>query len=196
MKLNYQILLIPAFLLLLLPGCQDNKKQQELDQREQEISRRENDFASKEADYKSLMAMRDSLLASAEPKADTLVVESWPADIAGFWNSKSVCRESNCPDYVIGDQRFNNWEFVSDSTGLYTRVTNNNNQLLRIYSAKFDSTGIALDFATDSSAAKTVALNVALSRINKSLMKGQQSMMLDKGCTAKFSIELTRSANQ
>lgn len=184
--------LLAASLCLSFWGCRDSRKQHELDLREQNITRREKEFALKEADYKSLLIMRDSLLA----RKDTAFVLHWPDDIAGLWNAKSVCRESNCPEYVIGDQRFNTWEFVSDSTGLYTRVMNTNNQLVRVYAARLDSTGIALNFASDTSASKNMALSVSLSRTNPALMKGQQTMSIDQACSAKFSIELTRSTNQ
>ncbi|WP_439557294.1 hypothetical protein [Dyadobacter sp.] len=177
-----------VLLALGLSACEDNKKQQELDVREQRISQREREFALKEADYKSLLEMRDSLLANK----DTAIILHWPDDIAGIWNAKSICRESNCPEYVIGDQRFNSWEFISDSTGLYTRVMSNDNQLVRVFNARFDSTGIVLNFASDSSATKNMVLNVALARVNQALMKGQQTMNINQACNSKFSLELTR----
>ncbi|KQS32929.1 hypothetical protein [Dyadobacter sp. Leaf189] len=180
--------IIAVLLAFGLSACEDNKKQQELDVREQRISQREREFALKEADYKSLLEMRDSLLS----KKDTAIILHWPDEIAGLWNAKSICRESNCPEYVIGDQRFNSWEFISDSTGLYTRVMSNDNQLVRVYNARFDSTGIVLNFASDSSATKNMVLNVELARVNQALMKGQQMMNINQACNSKFSLELTR----
>jgi hypothetical protein len=169
-------------------GCQDKEKEHELALREQKIFDREQKFAIKEADYQSLLVMRDSLFS----KRDTSVtIRQWPEDLAGSWSSKSICRESNCSEYVIGDQRSNTWEFVSDSTGLYTRV-NNNNQIIRVFSAKLDSTRIQLRFSSDSSTTKNLELTVELNRDNPSLIKGIQTASVDKSCTAKFSIELTR----
>ena len=160
--------------------------------REQRILAREKEFATKEADYQSLLRMRDSLLT----RTDTaVIIQHWPDDIAGLWNSKSVCRESNCSDYVIGDQRSNTWEFISDSTGLYTRVINNN-KVVRVFSAKFDSTSIQLHYASDTSASKNLELTVELTRDNKNLIKGMQTAGIDKSCTAKFSIELNRLTNR
>lgn len=173
---------------LLLWGCRDNEKEQQLARREQALLRKEQEFALKEADYYALVRMRDSLLAQ---KSDTVIIRTWPEDLAGMWTSKSVCRESNCSEYVIGDQRSNAWEFVSDSTGLFTRVFNNN-KLIRVYSASFDSTGIRLHYKSDSSSARTTEMNVELGRGNGSLIKGMQTIGIDNACTAKFSIELTR----
>ncbi|TLV03474.1 hypothetical protein [Dyadobacter luticola] len=188
----HKYLLLTCVTLLLFWGCQDKEKVRELDLREQQILAREKGFAIKEADYQSLLRIRDSLFA----KKDTaIIIQRWPDDIAGLWSSKSVCRESNCSEYVIGDQRSNSWEFVSDSTGLYTRVINNN-QVVRVFSAKLDSTHIQLHFRSDSSSAKNLELTVDLNRENPSLIKGTQTAGIDKSCNAKFSIELNRLTNR
>ncbi|WP_426295060.1 hypothetical protein ACN9ML_10035 [Dyadobacter endophyticus] len=188
----YKYLLVTLVILSLFWGCRDKEKERELDLREQQILAREKEFAIKEADYQSLLHMRDSLLT----RRDTaIIIQRWPEDIAGLWNSKSVCRESNCSDYVIGDQRSNTWEFISDSTGLYTRVINNN-KVVRVFSAKFDSTSIRLHYASDTSASKNLELTVELTRDNKNLIKGMQTAGIDKSCTAKFSIELNRLTNR
>ena len=177
---------------ILLTGCHNDQKDRQLAQREQAIAEKEKEFAMKEADYFSLIRMRDSLLT----KKDTVIIQRWPETIAGLWNAKSVCRESNCSEYVIGDQRANLWEFISDSTGLLTRVMDKNNNLVRIYNARYDSTGINLQFMSDSSAAKKITLNIDLSAISPELMKGTQSTNVDQSCTAKFVVELTRSTNR
>ncbi|OJV14903.1 MAG: hypothetical protein BGO21_19705 [Dyadobacter sp. 50-39] len=188
----HQYLLFFLFIPVLLCGCQDSQKERELESREQRILTREKEFALKEADYQSLLRMRDSLFT----KRDTaVVIQRWPDDIAGLWSCKSVCRESNCSDYVIGDLRSNTWEFVSDSTGLYTRVINNN-KVVCVFAAKYDSTSIQLRYASDSSASKNQELTVELGRDSKNLIKGMQTAVIDKACTAKFSIELNRLTNR
>lgn len=188
----YKYILLTILVLILFWGCQDKQRERELELREQRILNREKEFALKEADYQSLLRMRDSLLTR---KDTAVVIQRWPDDIAGLWNCKSVCRESNCSEYVIGDVRSNTWEFVSDSTGLYTRIINNN-KVVRVFSAKFDSTSIQLRYASDSSASKNLELTVDLSRDNKNLIKGVQTAGIDKACTAKFSIELNRLTNR
>ncbi|ACT93423.1 hypothetical protein [Dyadobacter fermentans] len=177
---------------LLLWGCRDNQKEQQLAQREQTLLRKEQEFAIKEADYHALVRMRDSLLTQ---RNDTLIIQTWPDELAGMWTSKSICRESNCTEYVIGDQRSNAWEFVSDSTGLFTRVFNNN-KLIRVYSASYDSTGIRLHYKSDSSSAKMTDMSVELGRANGNLIKGMQTISIANACNAKFSVELTRLATR
>jgi len=177
---------------MLLAACQNDNRERYLTQREQAIGKRESDFALKEADYKSLVQMRDSL----RTKKDTVIIQSWPETIAGVWNSKSVCRESNCSEYVIGDQRTNFWEFISDSTGLFTRVMDANNKLLRIYTAQLDSSGIKLHFLSDSSATKKMDINFDLSQVSPQLIKGTQAVTINQACNAKFTVELTRATTR
>lgn len=188
----HKYLLAALVILSLFWGCQDKERTRELDLREQSIVAREKEFAIKEADYQSLLRMRDSLLTCTDT---AIVIQRWPDDIAGLWAGKSVCRESSCSEYVIGDQRSNTWEFVSDSTGLYTRVINNN-KVVRVFSAKYDSTSIQLSYASDTSATRKLEVTVELSRDGKNLIKGMQTTGIDKSCTAKFSIELNRLTNR
>ena len=182
-----------VFCCTMLLCCRNDEKEQQLARREKAVVQKEKEFAMKEADYASLVRMRDSLLSHQK---DTIIIQRWPETIAGLWNAKSVCRESNCSDYVIGDQRANLWEFLSDSTGLLTRVTDKNNNLVRVYNARLDSAGINLRFMSDSSASKHITLNIDLSAVSAELMKGTQTTNVDQSCTAKFAVELTRSTNR
>jgi len=189
---NHKYYLVGLTILGLCWGCRDRQRERNLELREQKILERENEFAMKEADYQSLLRMRDSLLT----KRDTSVlIRQWPDDIAGVWSARSVCRESSCSEYVVGDQRSNTWEFISDSTGLYTRVINNN-QVVRVFTATLDSTRIQLRYRSDTSATRNLDLIVELNRDNPNLIKGMQTAGIDKSCTAKFSIELTRLTNR
>ena len=191
--LTYKATLITLFFCTMLLCCRNDQREQQLVQREKAVAEKEKEFAIREADYFSLVKLRDSLLTQ---KKDTVNIQRWPDTIAGLWNAKSVCRESNCSSYVIGDQRANVWEFISDSTGLLTRVMDKNNNLVRLYNARLDSTGINLQFKSDSAASKTLFLNVDLSIVSADLIKGTQTTSVDQACTAKFVVELTRSTNR
>lgn len=175
-----------------LSGCSDRQSQQQLDQREQALTKREIEFAAKAADYQSLLRMRDSLLSK---KTDTIAaVQKWPEGIAGNWNGKMLCRESDCSDYVVGDQRSDDWVFDADSTGIFTRIINKK-KLLRTYDAQLDSTGIKLHYKSDSTATRKVDISVVLSPAGANLMKGTQTISVNNNCTASFSVELVRASN-
>lgn len=176
-------------ILVFLSSCQ-NKNDEAIQLRENELSKREQEFALKEADYQSLLKMRDSIINSI--KKDTIPsVKIWPPELAGTWTGKVVCTESNCTDYVIGDQRTDNWVFVSDSTQMAVKILNNN-KIVRIYNAEYNNNEIKMNFKTDSTSSKKVEMNILLDDITPNKMRGTRTVISDKNCIAKFSVELVR----
>lgn len=181
-------LLFFAPIILLLFSCEKNDSK-DLAIREKALSDRERLFEQKEADYETLLKMRDSLMQIKKP--DSVIISQWPQNIAGRWTGKVICTESNCSDYVVGDQRSDIWEFDSDSTQLYTKILNNNN-LVRLYSGKFENNEAKLNFKTDSSAKKKVEMNVILNEFSSGRIRGVRTVAVDD-CLAKFSVDLQRA---
>nr|WP_294779911.1 hypothetical protein [uncultured Flavobacterium sp.] len=169
-----------------------NKKEQELTERENTLLEKEKKFADKEAEYELLLKMKDSMQLALQVKDTIPVVQVWPDSLKTKWNSKMICRESNCSNYVIGDQRTEVWDFVSDSTGMYTNVLSNN-QIKRVFRGQYFSSKIILDSAKESSAKNNIRINVVLDDIKKNVIKGTQTITGQDNCTAKFSVELTPS---
>lgn len=184
---------LPIFILLFIifQSCNNNTKNQELKERENKLLEKEKLFAQKEAEYQSLLKMRDSIFA----EKDSVKIVQWPAEIFGAWTGKVVCTESTCNDYVVGDQRIDNWEFDSDSIQLVAKIINNNNKnnLVRLYNAKFENNEIKLNYKTDSTVKKNVEMNVVLNDITAEKMRGTRTVTVNNNCLAKFSVELTRS---
>ncbi|HEX7871058.1 MAG TPA: hypothetical protein VF455_13200 [Chryseobacterium sp.] len=181
--------ILVIFLLLFLVNCDNKDKASDLELREKQLLDKEKSFAVKEAEYNSLIKMRDSIFALQH--SDSIKIVKWPDEITGSWTGKVICTESNCSDYVVGDQRTDTWEFDSDSLQLFSKIINNNN-LVRLYSGKFENNEIKLNFKTDSTAKKTVDMNVLLNDISDTKMKGIRTIAVDN-CMAKFSVELVRS---
>lgn len=187
-----------AFKRLLLPiiilsfySC-SNKKEQELILRENALLEREKQFQDKEAEYDYLLKMKDSLQSVSKVKDTVSKVQEWPDSIKIKWNSKMVCRESNCSNYVIGDQRNEIWEFLSDSTGMYTNVLSNN-EIKRVFTGQYLENKIVLDSAKETSVKNKIKVSVVLDDIKKNIIKGTQTVTGQDNCTAKFSVELTPS---
>lgn len=181
------ILLISS--LFLLFSCDNKDKANDLALRETELLNKEKLFAQKEAEYQSLLKMRDSIF--NHKNSDSIKIVKWSDEISGAWTGKVICTESNCGDYVVGDQRTDTWEFDSDSIQLFTKIINNNN-LVRLYSGKFENNEIKLNFKTDSTAKKQVNMNVLLNEISSNKIRGTRTVAVDN-CVAKFSVELIRS---
>ena len=180
---------------ILISACKDNEHEKELEKREQILLQKENNFALKEADYEALLKMRDSLLAKKDSVTDSSVYKTWPAEIAGQWNSKVICTASTCNTYIVGDQRSDVWDFISDSSQMITRITSNK-KLVRVYLGSYDGSQVKLNFSTDSTSPKHVIMNVFLNDIQPGIMKGTRTINIDSSCTATFSIELIRAENK
>ena len=182
-------------LLLLILACIfiscESKKELELQKREKALDLREQQLAEKEADYKSLLLMRDSIVAVKDSiQNDAAALKEWPENLRGIWNSKMLCRESNCSNYVIGDQRNESWQFIADSTGIYTNVLNAK-KLVRVFKAKYIDDKIILEFNSDSISKNRTKMNVVLDDIKDNVIKGTQTITGQDNCIARFSVELT-----
>jgi len=182
-----KILLILIAVPFLILSCNDKEKESTLASREQQLLEKEKLFAKKESQYQALLKMKDSIFS----KKDSVKVLKWPDEISGLWSGKVICTESNCSDYVVGDQRIDTWEFDNDSTQLVTKIINNNN-LVRLYTGKFENNEIKLNFKTDSTAKKKVDMNILLNDISDTKIRGTRTIAVDN-CLARFSVELTRS---
>lgn len=183
---------IPLVFSVALFSCGDNQKEKMLEQREAALKERERAFGKKEADYQLLLQWRDSVM---QQRTDTTVVHRWPQELLGQWNSRIVCKASNCSDYVIGDTRNDIWEFTQDSTRLYVNVRDRK-RLVRVYRARYENQQIQLFYATDSTAKKQVEMHVVLDEISANRLRGKRTVSLDGNCSATFEVTLTKSVTQ
>ena len=176
-------------LILVSISCDDAERRRTLDQREAMLNEKERQLGAREAEFQSLIKMRDSLnMLREKPKPAT-----WPNFVSGNWTSKIVCTESNCSDYVIGDVRSDNWEFVRDSARMYVNIRDRR-KLVRVYGANFTDGHIQLDFTSDSTAAKKVEMKVTLNEIAPDRLRGIRTVTIGDGCKATFNVTLTRPA--
>jgi hypothetical protein len=176
-------------LLLLIAACADNKEEQRLRNWEQSLQNRELEWSLKEADYQSLIKMRDSILTH---KDTVVAAQVWPESVMGEWKSNMRCNESNCSNYVIGDKRSERWEFGADSVGLFVKAFNDT-KLVRIFSGRIEQEKIYLHFKTDSTSSKKADIQVVLDKIDQHTINGTQTISGDNDCTARFSVDLTRT---
>lgn len=172
-----------------LGSCIDKEREKALADREKNLAEKEALFSTKEHEYKSLLKMRDSLLA----KKDSTSIQKWPEEIVGLWSGKTICTESNCTEYVIGDVRSETWDFTQDQDHLLVKVLNNG-QLIRMYAASYDNNLIQLSYESNPEGQKAVKMSLVLDDIKATKIKGTRSVTINDNCIASFSVELTRSS--
>ncbi len=181
-------LFLLAFLPLFILSCTEKDKENELAKREKTLLEKEQFFAAKENEFQALIKMRDSLY----QKEDSVINKSWPEMITGVWSGKTICIESNCPEYAIGDVRSEFWDFTAEGQKLISKVSNNG-VLIRTYTGDYTENKIFLDFKTDSTSKKQVEMSIVLDDIKPYKIKGTRLISVDNKCSAKFNIELLRS---
>ena len=173
---------------LLISSC--NNEDGDIRQREERLVQKEQEFANKEAEYKALLAMRDSLMASKVSQIDsTSHTQAWPDSLAGQWSSRLVCRSSTCGNYVIGDQRNEQWQFVADSTGLYVK-TSTKNKTMQLFKGTLQGNQLTLVQQPDSIADNRARIQINLDFIGSKIMRGTQTIHTKGDCQANFSVEL------
>ena len=161
----------------------------QVEQRERALAEKERRFADKEEEYQSLIKMRDSIFNVQDKVLD---VQNWPDEIAGRWNGKITCKESNCSDYAVGDIRTDTWEFVSDSIKKSVNIYDIGNRLVRTYTAKMENNEIILNFKSDSTSAKKVDMVVTLNNFAGNKIQGNRTVTVNNNCKAAFAVELNR----
>ena len=182
-------------------SCGNSDREQQLYQMEKALQIRIDSFAAKENEYQTLLRMKDSIavLDSIKKHTDSInltAVRPWADSLAGKWNGRIICTESNRNDYVIGDQRVNTWDFTNDTLKLYANLLNNKNEVVRTYDAVFKDNDIILLHIADPSSAKNIQMRTLLNNIQKDKLKGTYTIIKENDCIAKFSIELTRPSNK
>lgn len=176
-------------LILLFLSCNDcQKENQAMLAKEQELITRENIWSQKQSEYESLLKFKDSI----QSLTDSLTVLKWPDSLAGKWNTKIICTDSNCNDYVIGDQKVNVWILTNDSIGLQANELNGSDELIRTYTVNYTKNMINLLYQTDSLAKKQVQIRINLDNLKANKITGKRILTVDNYCTAVYNVELTR----
>lgn len=174
--------------ILTLCSCNNQQKEQEYNLRVARLAEKEQQFSEKEAEYQILLQLRDSLENNQPQKKEFLL---WPENIAGRWNTKSKCINSNCSDYAVGDVRTDLWDFVSMNGRLV--VNNYSNQtLVRTYQAEMNEKTIDLRFITDSTSKKFVEMTISLDQFSENKIAGTRKVTVNHNCEANFTVELAR----
>lgn len=183
--------IIDMILIFFLVASCDSKTKSDLQEREKVLVQKERKFAQKEAEYEALLNMRDSLrLTKSKLLTIDTIVQRWPDSISGQWNSRLVCRSSNCSSYVIGDQRNEHWVFFSDSTGLFVRATSHNKNI-QLFKGTLQGNQIILSKFLNRDTEQMAKIQINLEMLGSKIIKGTQIIQTKADCVANFSVELT-----
>lgn len=180
---------ICIILLSILHSCTDSAKEKSLEKREQDLLTKQKEFDLKKQDYQQLIIMRDSIKNNAVD-AEIELLTFLPESILGNWNGKMVCKESNCPDNVIGDQRNDRWEFTANSLKII-----NNSGGERIFIPVITDSEIKFTSEESTTVSQKTEIVFNLNDFKNNRLKGSREILGKNDCIAKFTVDLERTKN-
>jgi len=170
-------------LLFLLPGCDIEKRERELEQRALEVTHRERVLELKTQELNERQQQLDSL--TVEQRNDSLH-QIYP-QLIGIWNVKMICDETTCPGSAIGDTKTEQWEFVLRDNQLIA-IAVSKNKLSRIYTGDYRDSLIVLEAQSDS----TTHIQVQLKFDKDKILSGTRKIIRSDECFINYELTLKK----
>lgn len=181
MKLTVYFLLC-----LLLLGCTNQKREQELQHREARLNQKEQELLLKEKQLQ-LREQKLQLTDSTELKTDSV---TYNPDLPGTWSVNMICTETDCPGSAIGDTKNEQWE-ISYQNGNVLAKAMVNNKLVRVYSGavRGNTLELSADPGTDQPSTKMI---VKLQQTTPKRWEGRREIIRQEGCRIIYSMLLSK----
>ena len=174
-----------SFALAILTGCTDGE-QSSLERRKAELDQRERNLQAREAE----LARREAGLQPPPPPAtDSLRMVS--EGLAGNWEARMTCTETDCAGSAVGDTKTEEWRISYEPPALVARAWANG-QLVRVYSGFFTGNTVELvERHADSSGQPAARMVARLSIVDSTRMDGQREIAREN-CKTIYSLQLNR----
>lgn len=174
-----------------MTACGGNSRTEQLDKREAAIAERERKFASKSEDYDQLVALRDNLAKNELLHVDSISENiAWTDSLVGDWESRLVCISTSCRGYVIGDQRTEQWTFLSDTTGYQLQIYSKTRQA-KTYWLEASGNRNELVLSEQGNQNTPSGNTLIFNEINSKQIRGQKRNTGSDNCKLVFSVLLT-----
>lgn len=183
------------FLLLVLlfsPGCELQKREQNLqekkellDQREKELLLKESALHAKEEE----LLKREKLLDSTLRTDSLMVIDS---TLIGNWSVRMVCTSTTCTGSAVGDTRNEEWNISFENNSIIARAMADN-KLIRIYSGMY--TGNTLELISDvehTSLQPATRMVVRLRIVKEKSMEGQREIIRENDCKIIYDLKMEK----
>lgn len=179
---------------LLLAGCQNQEREQRLQQKEAELTRREQTLLLRE----KALAQREQANQKAQQVADSVRGLPLPdsalvRSLAGTWATRMNCVETDCPGSAIGDSKNEQWEFSYDQGNVLVKASANN-KIVRVYTGQVQGSELQLtaqheEGETQPDATITAQLQLAADQ----RLEGRREINRPDNCRIVYALTLTRA---
>lgn len=181
-------------LLIFLPSCEIQKREQRLNQKETELNQREQRLLLKEDSLQlkaAELAKREGLLDSTKRNVIDTLSALYPY-VPGIWNVSMKCTHTTCSGSAVGDTKKEQWEITFENNTIIAKAMSDN-KLLRIYSGSYVGNAFELSAHQENVAAQQGAKMFVRLQINKeNQMTGQREISRPEECSIVYALELSR----
>lgn len=183
--------------LLLLLGCQNQAREQQLRQREAALAQREQQLVLRE----QALALREQQPAPPPAPVPDSAQTASLADstrarrLAGTWDTRMSCIETDCPGSAIGDSKSEQWQISYAAGTVLVRATVKN-QLVRVYAGTL--TGNVLELTAQHQPNEQlpdarITAQLELADDDRHL-EGRREIERPTNCRIVYALDLTRPA--
>jgi hypothetical protein len=182
--------------LIILPGCNLQQREKELNRRSEELNKREQQLLVKE----TALTLKEEELNKRERLLDSTMKNGTADDsagqynamIVGLWTVRMYCTETNCAGSAIGDTRTEQWE-ISFQDGSIVAKAMSDSKLIRIYTGTFQNDMLRLTSSHEDLPSKKVTnMIVRLQVMNPGVMEGQREIQRPENCRIIYGLELKK----
>lgn len=184
----------PLILLLLLGGCDIDKRERALEKRSAELKQweetlllRENDLKQKEEAYIQRTSNRDS------STRDSAFIYN-PA-LIGSWAVQMTCTETTCAGSAVGDTKTEQWDISYQDNHLIAKAIVGK-ELQRVYKGLY--TGNTLELVDDravTTGQPSTRMVVRLRLVSNRTMEGQREIVREGECKIIYAMQMEKQQN-
>ncbi len=175
-------------IIVLLGSCGWSEREKALQEKEAQLNQMQQVLLLQEQELRQkeqLLQEREHRLDSTRREIDSVVIHG--PSVAGNWQIKMQCVETNCPGSAIGDVKTEQWEFSTEGNNIIVKVFTGK-KLIRIYNGNYTQSGMRL---IDKNTVNNTAMEVTLRMLNEKKMDGIREI-IPPNCKTIYSITAER----
>jgi hypothetical protein len=179
------------FILIVAPGCDLRKREENLKKKEAELAQKEQQLLLKE---KTLQLKEEELQNAAKTDSSPIVdtMKLYNPAVIGFWSVKMICTEATCAGSAVGDTKTEQWNISYESNTIIAKAMSAD-KLVRTYTGRPNAEVIELaEQLADDGLQSSTNMIVRLRLVTSNRMEGQREIVRENNCKVVYSLQLDK----
>lgn len=186
------IALLPIILLFCTAGCDQRKREEELQKKEASLNEREQELLLKEKTLEAKekeLSKREHHLDSTEVSVTTQLVN--PV-LAGTWSVKMTCIQTDCTGSAVGDTKTEQWNFSFQNQAIVVKAFAGE-KLVRVYTGSYTGNAVELvEERLNDNKAPSSKIVVRLRIIDDTHLEGQREILRENDCRVVYALQVQK----